>query len=119
MRNPIRVLGVAVVVAAAAVAAVVPAQAADDGAAGHAVFVQNNSTDGNGIAAYHRNPDGTLSYLTTYQTGGLGGRESGAVTDPLASQGSLVLVRDAGLLSPSTPAAIRSRSSESKASSCS
>ena len=98
MRNPIRVLGVAVVVAAAAVAAVVPAQAADDGAAGHAVFVQNNSTDGNGIAAYHRNPDGTLSYLTTYPTGGLGGRESGAVTDPLASQGSLVLVRDAGLL---------------------
>ena len=98
MRNPIRILGVAVVVAAAAVAAVVPAQAAGDGAAGRAVFVQNNSTDGNGIATYHRNPDGTLSYLTTYPTGGLGGRESGAGTDPLASQGSLVLVRDAGLL---------------------
>jgi 6-phosphogluconolactonase (cycloisomerase 2 family) len=100
MRNPVRLLGVAVVVTAAAMAAVVPAQADESGGAGpgHVVFVQTNSTDGNGIAAYHRNSDGTLSYLTTYSTRGLGGRESGAGTDPLASQGSLVLVRDAGLL---------------------
>lgn len=100
MKNPIRLVGVAAVVAAAAFAAVVPAQAAarDEGGGGHAVFVQNNSTDGNGIAAYRRNGDGTLTYLTTYSTGGLGGRETGAGTDPLASQGSLALVADAGLL---------------------
>lgn len=96
MKHPVRLFGVALAVAAAALAAVVPAQAADGG--GHAVFVQNNSTEGNGIAAYHRNADGTLSYLTTYATGGLGGREAGAGSDPLASQGSLRLVPDAGLL---------------------
>ena len=98
MKNPIRLVGVAAVVAAAAFAAVVPAQAAARDGGGHAVFVQNNSTEGNGIAAYHRNGDGTLTYLTTYATGGLGGRETGAGTDPLASQGSLELVADAGLL---------------------
>jgi 6-phosphogluconolactonase (cycloisomerase 2 family) len=97
MKNPIRLLGVAVVVAAAAFAAVVPAQADEGGDAG-AVFVQNNSTDGNGIAAYHRNADGTLTYLTTYATGGIGGRQTGAGSDPLASQGSLLLIPEAGLL---------------------
>jgi 6-phosphogluconolactonase (cycloisomerase 2 family) len=99
MKNPIRLLGVAAVVAAAAMAAVVPAQAAeDDQGDAHGVFVQNNSTDGNGIAAYRRNGDGTLTYLTTYPTGGLGGRQAGAGSDPLASQGSLRPVPDAGLL---------------------
>ena len=99
MKNPIRWLGVAAVVAAGAVAAVAPAQAAEGGdREGHAVFVQNNSTEGNGLAVYHRNADGTLEYVTTYATGGLGGRETGAGSDPLASQGSLQLVRDAGLL---------------------
>jgi len=99
VKNPIRLFGVAAAMAAVAFAAV-PAQAAegDDGSAGHAVFVQNNSTDGNGIAAYRRNGDGTLRYLTTYATGGLGGRETGAGSDPLASQGSLRLVPDAHLL---------------------
>src|SRR2546430_14303453 len=85
---------------AAVALAAVPAQAAegDDGSAGHAVFVQNNSTDGNGIAAYRRNGDGTLRYLTTYATGGLGGREAGAGSGPLANQGPLRLVPDAHLL---------------------
>ena len=99
MKNPIRWLGVAAAVAAAAMAAVVPAQASEgDDGGGHGVFVQNNSTDGNGIAAYHRNANGTLTYLTTYPTGGLGGRQAGAGSDPLASQGSLRLVAGAGLL---------------------
>ena len=99
MGNPVRAFGVAVVTVAAAVLFVVPAQAAggDDGA-GHAVFVQNNSTEGNGIAVYHRNGDGTLTYLTTYPTGGLGGRQAGAGSDPLASQGSLRLVAGGSVL---------------------
>ena len=93
----VRSLGVVVLAAAAAVAAVVPAQAAGraDGGGG-AVFVQDNSPSGNGIAAFDRNGDGSLTYLTTYPTGGNGGREVGAGSDPLASQGSLV--REGGLL---------------------
>jgi len=100
MKSPIRLSGLVIAVVAAAIAAAVPAQAASngDGATGQAVFVQTNALEGNAIAAYHRNGDGTLSYLTSYPTGGLGGREDGAGTDPLASQGSLMLVRDAGLL---------------------
>lgn len=100
MKSPIRLSGLVVALVAAAIAAAVPAQAANNGdtATGQAVFVQTNALEGNAIAAYHRNGDGSLTYLTSYPTGGLGGRENGAGTDPLASQGSLVLVRDAGLL---------------------
>jgi hypothetical protein len=95
MKSPIRLFGVLVAVAAAAIGAVVPAQAAQGG---HAVFVQTNDLEGNGIAAYHRSADGTLSYVTTYSTGGLGGRAAGAAADPLASQGSLQVVPEEGLL---------------------
>jgi 6-phosphogluconolactonase (cycloisomerase 2 family) len=99
MKSPIRVFGVLAAVAAAAVAAVVPAQASERGnGEDHAVFVQTNDLEGNGIAAFHRNADGTLTYITTYSTGGLGDRETGSASDPLASQGSLMLVPDARLL---------------------
>jgi 6-phosphogluconolactonase (cycloisomerase 2 family) len=99
MKSPIRLFGVLFAVSAASIAAVVPAQAAERGdGEGHAVFVQTNALEGNGIAAYHRSTDGTLSYVTTYPTGGQGGRETGSASDPLASQGSLRLVPDAGLL---------------------
>ncbi|HEY1456193.1 MAG TPA: beta-propeller fold lactonase family protein, partial [Candidatus Dormibacteraeota bacterium] len=64
----------------------------------HAVFVQTNDLEGNAIAAYHRNSDGTLSYTRSYRTGGLGGRAAGSASDPLASQGSLRLLPEAGLL---------------------
>ncbi len=89
--------------AAAAVAvpltSIVVVQAAgrdrDDGSA---VFVQTNDPNGNTIAAFDRNRDGTLTWLATYATGGDGGRSAGSNSDPLASQGSLVFDRDAALL---------------------
>lgn len=100
MKSPLRLLGLLGALAAAAIGATaVPAQASDrEDGGGHAVFVQTNSTDGNAIVAYHRNSDGTLTYSATYPTGGNGGRATGAGSDPLASQGSLALVREAGLL---------------------
>lgn len=98
MKRSIRLLGLPAALAVAALAVSVSAAAvsASDQGGGTALFVQDNSTDGNGIVAYQRNGDGSLTFLTTYPTGGLGGRQAGAGSDPLASQGSLV--RDGGLL---------------------
>ena len=79
-----------------AIGAAAPAQASDAG--GSAAFVQTNDPTGNSIDAYQRNSDGTLTFLTTYPTGGLGGREAGAGSDPLASQGSLRFVAEQDLL---------------------
>src|ERR1700674_54237 len=100
MKSPIRLFGLLVAIAAAAIGAAVPAQAdqGGDGTAGRAVFVQTNDLEGNAIAAYHRNGDGSLTYLTSYPTGGQGGRQSGAGSDPIASQGALVLVPEANRL---------------------
>jgi hypothetical protein len=66
--------------------------------AAHAVFVQANDPSGNSIAAFRRNADGTLTFAASYRTGGNGGRTSGSASDPLSSQGSLVLDPAAGLL---------------------
>lgn len=65
---------------------------------GGAVFVQTDGLTGNQIVAYDRGADGSLTYAATYPTGGLGGQLNGSVVDHLASQGSLALVPDAGLL---------------------
>jgi 6-phosphogluconolactonase (cycloisomerase 2 family) len=65
------------------------ADEAGDGA-GHAVFVQTNDPTGNSIDVFARGGDGSLTYVATYATGGLGGREVGAAVDPLASQSALV-----------------------------
>ena len=94
MKNRIRSFVLLAAVAVAALAAATPAQASDS--SGGAVFVQTNDPTGNSIDAYHRNGDGTVSFLKSYPTGGLGGRELGAGSDPIATQGSLVL--DDGLL---------------------
>ena len=64
----------------------------------HAVFVQTNDLAGNAVIAYARNDDGSLKRLQTYSTGGLGGTETGAVADPLASQGGLTYDAKHGLL---------------------
>ncbi|HKC19506.1 MAG TPA: hypothetical protein VKE27_07710, partial [Candidatus Dormibacteraeota bacterium] len=87
MKTPVRllVLGVAIAVAAVASAAAGHAEASG----GNALFVQTNDPSGNAIDAFQRNGDGTLTFLKSYPTGGLGGREAGAGSDPLASQGSL------------------------------
>jgi hypothetical protein len=101
MRSSIRLLGVlCTVVVAAFAAGATSAQASQNisGDSGHAVFVQTNDAEGNAIAAYHRNADGTLSYTRSYLTRGLGGRTAGSASDPLASQGSLRLLPAAGLL---------------------
>ncbi len=98
MKSSIRSLVVMAVLGAAAVVAAVPAQAEDSASSGHAVFVQTNDPAGNAIATFDRHADGTLTYVTSYATEGNGGREAGAGSDPLASQGSLALIPDAGLL---------------------
>jgi 6-phosphogluconolactonase (cycloisomerase 2 family) len=98
MKKAIRSLVVLAVVAAGVFAAT-PVQAANrPGPSGSTVFVQTNDPTGNSIDVFHRNGDGTLAFLKSYATGGAGGRESGATSDPLASQGSLALVPNAGLL---------------------
>ncbi len=64
----------------------------------NAVFVQTDNPAGNTIVAYDRAADGSLRPAGTYPTGGLGGVLTGSVVDHLASQGSLALDRDNGLL---------------------
>jgi len=61
----------------------------DQRGAARAVFVQTNDSAGNAVIAYGRAGDGSLHWAGQYATGGLGGSESGAAVDPLASQGSL------------------------------
>lgn len=94
MKALVRLL-VALAVSVVAVVVAIPAQAA---APGHAVFVQTNDPSRNSIDVFVRNGDGTLTFSNSYATGGLGGRETGAGSDPLASQGSLTLIPGAGLL---------------------
>lgn len=60
-----------------------------------AVFVMTNAAGQNAVIAYKRGADGSLQEGQTYRTGGRG---SGGVTDPLASQGSLTLSQDHSLL---------------------
>jgi len=63
-----------------------------------AVFVQTDNLAANAIVAYKRSPQGRLSKAGTYKTGGKGGALAGAKVDFLASQGSLALDPEAGLL---------------------
>jgi len=56
-----------------------------------AVFVMTNGVNNNQVISYKRNADGSLSDRHYYATGGRG---SGGVTDPLASQGALTLTDD-------------------------
>jgi hypothetical protein len=74
-----------------------PASATPQRAAG-AVFVQTDDPSGNQVVAYDRAPDGSLKQAGSYRTGGLGGVLDGSVVDHLASQGSLQLDREHGLL---------------------
>jgi 6-phosphogluconolactonase (cycloisomerase 2 family) len=59
--------------------------------ASHMLFAQTDNPAGNEIVVYRRAHNGTLARVDTVSTGGLGGRLEGAVVDPLASQGSLLL----------------------------
>ena len=91
MRYLIRLSAVIAAMATALLGAPAVLANADEGEGGHhAVFVQTNDPNGNSIAAYSQNQNGSLTYTATYATGGNGGRAAGAVSDPLASQSSLV-----------------------------
>jgi len=60
-----------------------------------AVFVMTNNATNNTVIAYKRNADGSLTGRHSFATGGRG---SGGLTDPLASQGSLTLTQDHSFL---------------------
>jgi 6-phosphogluconolactonase (cycloisomerase 2 family) len=64
----------------------------------HAVFVQTDNVKGNQVVVYDRSAEGTLAQAGVYATGGLGGALEGSEVDHLASQGSLALDRQNGLL---------------------
>jgi 6-phosphogluconolactonase (cycloisomerase 2 family) len=81
------ILPIAVLASTAAIAA---SDHAENGSERHAVFVQTNDPRGNSIDVYDRSTDGTLTFVATYPTGGVGSRAVGAPSDPLASQHSLV-----------------------------
>jgi DNA-binding beta-propeller fold protein YncE len=100
MRHLIRLVTIIAATATALVAgpAVLANAAPPTSGADHAVFVQTDDPAGNSIVAYARHDDGTLTYSATYPTGGNGGRATGAAIDPLASQDSLVLDPEHGLL---------------------
>jgi hypothetical protein len=99
MNKSFRLSVVGAALALGALAAATPAQASEGVAgSGGAVFVQTNDPSGNSIATFDRGAGGVLTYVASHPTGGSGGRETGAGSDPLASQGSLALVPDAGLL---------------------
>jgi len=99
MRHLIRLSAVIAAMATALLGAPAVLANADEGEGGqHAVFVQTNDPNGNSIAAYARNGNGTLTYAATYATGGKGGRAAGAAVDPLASQSSLVYESEHHLL---------------------
>ncbi|NNN03582.1 MAG: beta-propeller fold lactonase family protein [Acidimicrobiaceae bacterium] len=60
----------------------------------HALFLLSDNSGSNSVLSYARGTDGTVSYVATYPTGGLGAVAAGAVADPLASQGGLALVNN-------------------------
>ncbi|WP_028048092.1 hypothetical protein [Cellulomonas sp. URHD0024] len=95
-------LGAVVAVAAASVLAAAPAFASTPSGAAHrpssVVYVPTNDATGNQVRVLTRAADGTLNAAGSYATGGTGGALTGAVVDRLASQGSVVLDRPAGLL---------------------
>jgi len=61
-----------------------------------AVYVQTNALDGNEVAAFGRNLDGTLFHIGDYATGGAGSTEfdGGEGLDPLISADSVIAVQD-------------------------
>jgi 6-phosphogluconolactonase (cycloisomerase 2 family) len=99
MRYLIRLSAIIAALATALVGTPALLAQADEGEGGHhAVFVLTNDPNANSIAAYAQNENGTLSYVANYATGGKGGRATGAVVDPLASQQALVYDREHRLL---------------------
>jgi 6-phosphogluconolactonase (cycloisomerase 2 family) len=98
MRKSTRAAGAGGLALAATALFAAPAPANASAEAAGTVFVQTDNPAGNTVVAYDRAADGGLRPAGSYPTGGLGGVLEGSVVDHLASQGSLALDRDAGLL---------------------
>jgi len=62
--------------------------ARDDDPEGGAVYTLTNAADGNSVIAFRREPDGRLTRIGAFATGGLG---VGGTVDPLESQFAVVL----------------------------
>ena len=93
MFRAIRMLFVVMLVITAGLS--VRGNAQDDGHTAGAVFVMTNAAEKNEIIAYKRSGDGSLTEVHRFATGGRG---SGGTTDPLGSQGSLILTKDRSFL---------------------
>ena len=91
-------IGAAAVSIAAALAAVGGSTSALAAGTSSTVFVQTDNLSGNQIVAYDRTGAGALTQAGVYNTGGLGGKLEGSEVDHLASQGSLTLDPEHGLL---------------------
>jgi 6-phosphogluconolactonase len=64
-----------------------------------AVYLMTNQDTGNSMTVFRRSPDGSLTRLGTFPTGGLGtGNSIDAQNDPLGSQGALALSEDGRFL---------------------
>lgn len=83
---------------AAALAALGGSSSALAAGTANAVFVQTDNLAGNQIVVYDRSSTGALTQAGIYDTGGLGGKLEGSEVDHLASQGSLTLDPENGLL---------------------
>src|SRR5215207_1245396 len=96
MSKRARSVVIACVLLAAGTAALKPAATSADNLKAGAVYVLTNQTV-NAVAAFNRAPDGTLTPAGTFPTGGSGdpvAQPGDPPTDPLASQGALILSED-------------------------
>jgi len=101
---PIRaVTAAAFVLGLGAVASGGVASAASVAVPGHALFVETDGVTGNRVLSYVRGVDGTVSYVGSFPTGGLGAVAANAVADPLASQGGLTLINNDSELVATNP----------------
>src|SRR5215213_2743025 len=95
-----RSVAIACVLLAAGMAALVPAATSADNLKAGAVYVMTNQVN-NAVAAFNRAPDGSLTPAGVFTTGGAGdpvAQPGDPPTDPLASQGSLLLNEDKSFL---------------------
>jgi 6-phosphogluconolactonase (cycloisomerase 2 family) len=89
-----------ILLAIALVATLKPMTTSADNLKSGAVYVLTNQVS-NGVAAFHRAPDGSLTAAGVFPTGGSGNpvaQPGDPPTDPLASQGALILSDDNQLL---------------------
>src|SRR5215208_4947678 len=95
-----RSVAIACVLLAISTAALRPAATSADNLKAGAVYVMTNQVE-NAVATFNRAPDGSLTPAGVFSTGGAGdpvAQPGDPPTDPLASQGSLLLSEDKHLL---------------------